>query len=138
MSPFSLKRLVTGVTLAVASTAASGGAAQALLNHGANFSIAIPVTAVAPIGVCSSQSVGTSNNANHGEEFDHNDARSSSDSESDCKVANHVVENVHDVLNDNNSHNLNENFSNALNHALHHNNNDNLQDIGERGALLEL
>jgi hypothetical protein len=137
-SPFSLARLAGGVTLAVVSMAASGGAALALLNHGANFDVTVPVTAVVPVGVCAAQSVGTSNNVNRGEEFDHNDSQASSDSESNCAVANHIAENVHDVLNENNSGNVNENFSDNLNHSLNHNNNNNIREIGERGALITL
>ena len=138
MFGFSVKRLAMTIGLAVASTGASGGAAQALLNHGANFDVTVPVTAVVPVGVCSAQSVSTSNNVNRGEEFDHNDAKSDSDSESDCAVANDVLRNVEDALNENNSHNINGNLSENLNRSLDHNNNGNIRDVLENGSLIEL
>lgn len=138
MLGFSLKRLVVGLGLAVVSTGATGGAAQALLNHGANFDVTVPVTAVVPVGVCSAQSVATSNNVNRGGEFHHNDAKSDSDSESRCDVANNVARNVENVLNDNNSNNLVGNGSDNLNRSLDHNNNGNIRDVLENGSLIEL
>jgi hypothetical protein len=138
MFAISLKRLAMGIGLAVVSTGASGGAAHALLNNGANFDVTVPVTAVVPIGVCSAQSVSTSNNVNRGEEFHHNDARSNSDSESDCAVANDVLRNVEDALNENFVNNNNGNSSHNLNRSLDHNNNGNIRDILENGALIEL
>jgi hypothetical protein len=123
--------------LAVVSTGASGGVAQALLDDGANFDVTIPVTAVVPIGVCSAQSVATSNNVNRGGEFERNDAKSWSDSESDCAVANDVLRNVEDALNENFVNNNNENFSHDLNDSQSHNLNNNIRDIAN-GSLLEL
>jgi hypothetical protein len=138
MIRFSPKRLALAVSLAVASTGATGGVADALLNHGANFSLTVPVTAVIPIGVCSAQSVSTSNNVNRGDEFERNDAKSSSDSESNCEVLNNVLRNVSDVANENFNDNLNENFSDNLNRSLDHNLNGNIRDMFEHGALIEL
>jgi hypothetical protein len=137
MRAHSLERRTIATLVAVIAIA-STGTAQALLNHGANFDLTVPVTAVVPVGVCSAQSVSTSNNVNRGEEFDHNDAQSSSDSESECAVANNVLRNVEHVLNDNNRDNLNGNISENLNRSLTDNNNDNIRDILENGALVEL
>jgi hypothetical protein len=138
MFGFSAKRLAMAVSLAVASTGATGGVANALLNNGGNFSLTVPVTAVVPIGVCSAQSVSTSNNANHGDEFERNDAKSWSDSDSRCDVANNVLRNVNNVANKNFNENLNENFSHDLNRSLDHNLNGNIRDLFEDGALIEL
>jgi hypothetical protein len=138
MKGFSAKRLAVVVSLAVASTGASVGAANALLDDALNFTATIPVTAVVPVGVCSAQSVATSNNVNRGETFERNDAKSWSDSESNCEVANNVLRNVSDVANGNFNDNLNENFSHDLNDALTHNLNDNIRDILENGSLIEL
>jgi hypothetical protein len=138
MFGFSAKRLAVVVSLAVASTGASVGAANALLDDALNFSATIPVTAVVPVGVCSAQSVATSNNVNRGETFERNDAKSWSDSESRCDVANNIARNVSDVANGNFNDNLNENFSHDLNDALTHNLNDNIRDILENGSLIEL
>jgi hypothetical protein len=138
MFGFSLKRLAMVMGLAVVSSGASGGAAQALLNHGANFDATVPVTAVVPVGVCSAQSVSTSNNVNRGGEFERNDAKSWSDSESDCAVANDILRNVEDALNENFVNNNNGNSSHNLNRALDHNNNGNIRDLFENGSLIEL
>jgi hypothetical protein len=138
MLGFSVRRLAMGISLAVASTGASGGAAQALLDHGANFDVTIPVTAVVPIGVCSAQSVATSNNVNRGGQFERNDAKSHSDSESRCDVANNIARNVEDVLNDNITDNDTGNGSHNLNDSQSHNLNNNIRDLFENGSLIEL
>jgi hypothetical protein len=138
MFGFSVKRLAATVSVALASVGATGGMSTALLNNGGNFSVVVPVTAVVPVGVCSAQSVSTSNNANHGDEFERNDAKSWSDSESRCDVANNIARNVEDVLNGNIRDNNNNNGSHNLNRSLDHNNNGNIRDIGERGSLIEL
>jgi hypothetical protein len=137
MFGYSVQRLAVVVGLAVASTGAYAGAAQALGNDAANFDVTIPVTAVVPIGVCSAQSVATGNNVNHGGTFERNDAKARSSSDSDCKVANDVLRNVENALNENFSGNLNDNNSNDLNHSLGHNLNGNIRDIGN-GSLIEL
>ena len=138
MFGISVKRLAMGISLAVASTGASGGVAQALLDDGANFDVTIPVTAVVPIGVCSAQSVATSNNVNRGGTFERNDAKSASDSESRCDVANDVLRNVEDALNENFTHNNNHNGSGNFNDSQSHNLNNNIRDILENGSLVEL
>jgi hypothetical protein len=138
MLGFSVNRLAMVLGLAVASAGASVGAAQALLNDGANFDATIPVTAVVTVGVCSAQSVATGNNVNHGRTFERNDAKSHSDSDSDCKVANDILRNVEDALNENFVNNNNRNFSDNANDNGNDNLNDNIRDIGENGALIQL
>lgn len=138
MLGFSSKRLAVAVSLALTSTVATGGAAHALLNNGANFSLVVPVTVAIPVGICSAQSIGTSNNANHGDEFDHNDARSEANSEARCEVLNNLLRNVSNVLNGNFVGNLTGNLSGNLNNALHHNLNGNLLDILSGGSLISL
>jgi hypothetical protein len=129
------RRRAVAMGLAVAATVASAGAAQALLDDGANFSVAIPVTAVVPIGVCSAQSVATSNNVNRGGEFERNDAKSRSESESRCDVANNILRNVEDVLNDNNNGNLVGNLSHNNNDSGNHNLNNNIRDLFNGSAV---
>jgi hypothetical protein len=138
MFGFSAKRLAVVVSLAIASTGASVGAANALLDDALNFTATVPVTAVVPIGICSAQSVATSNNVNRGHEFERNDAKSRSESESECEVANNIARNVSDVLNENLSDNINDNLSENLNESLNDNLNDNIRDILENGSLIEL
>lgn len=138
MFGFSSRRIAVAVSLALCSTLATGGGAQALLNDGGNFSIVVPVTVAIPIGICSAQAIGTSNNANHGEEFDHNDALSNSQAESRCDILNNLLRNVSDVLNGNFVGNLTGNLSENLNHSLDHNLNGNLLDILNGGSLISL
>jgi hypothetical protein len=138
MFGFSAKRLAVVMSLAVASTGASVGLANAALDDALNFQAVIPVTAVVPVGVCSAQAVSTSNNANHGDEFERNDAKSWSDAESRCDVANNIARNVSDVLNGNITGNITDNLSENLNDSLSENLNDNIRDILENGSLIEL
>jgi hypothetical protein len=138
MLGFSTKRLAVAVSLALTSTVATGGAAHALLDNGGNFSIVVPVNVAVPIGICSAQSIGTSNNANHGVEFERNDAKSEANSEARCDVLNNLLRNVSNVLNGNFVGNLTGNLSGNLNDALTHNLNGNLLDILAGGSLISL
>src|SRR3989442_4536065 len=109
MFSLSSRRLVVALGLAVASMGATGGAAQAILNHGGNFSVTAPITAVVPIGVCSAQSVGTSNNVNRGE-VSRSDAKTWTTSESHCNVANNIARSVSTRLNKSNTRNSEDDF----------------------------
>ena len=138
MFRFSSKRLAVAVSMALTSTVASGGAAHALLDNGANFNIVVPVNVAIPIGICSAQSIGFSNNVNRGEEFERNDATSESNSEARCDILNNLLRNVSNVLNGNFVGNLTGNLTGNLNNALHHNLNGNLLDILSGGSLISL
>jgi hypothetical protein len=130
--------LAVALSLALTSTVATGGAAHALLDNGANFSIVVPVNVAIPIGICSAQSIGFSNNANHGVEFERNDATSEANSEARCDVLNNLLRNVSNVLNGNITGNLVGNLTGNLNNALTHNLNGNLLDILTGGSLISL
>jgi hypothetical protein len=134
----SQRRLALSATVTLASALGTGGGAHALLDHGANFSIVVPVNVAIPVGICSAQSIGSSNNALHGKDFHHNDALSNSRSESNCAVLNNLLRNVSNALNGNFVGNLTGNMAGNLNDALSHNLNGNLLGLFEDGALVSL
>jgi hypothetical protein len=98
-------------------------------------SVVVPVTYVGSMmggdTICSAQAVAVANNVNSGDEFERNDAKARADADSRCDVANNVLRNVTDALNQNFNDNLNENFSHDLNRSFRHNLNKNI-----RGSML--
>jgi hypothetical protein len=98
-------------------------------------SVVIPVTYVGSMmggdTICSAQAVAVANNVNSGDEFERNDAKAKADADSRCDVANNIMRNVTDALNENFNDNLNENFSEDLNHSFKRNLNKNI-----RGSML--
>jgi hypothetical protein len=108
MSGFNYKRLAVAAGLVVAASVASGGQ---------------PATA------CSAASVASSTNDNGGDVFERNDAKAVAISDTECHVAEDILRNVHDTLNQNFRHNLSDNFTDNVNRSFNHNNNDNVRHL---------
>jgi hypothetical protein len=92
---------------------------------------------VAPVPAlgCSAAAVGTSTNDNAGHEFERNDATAHATAEAECDIANDVLRNVEDVLNENNNRNLVGNLSHNNNDSGNHNLNNNIRDLFNGSAV---